>query len=119
VSAVARIGSNIVSSVTGNPGAALLLPILNPTLWTPTNPFLYDLDVTISNAVSRVDSVTSYFGMRKISLGTNNGFVKMLLNNQFVFQFGPLDQGFWPDGIYTAPTDDALRSDIEKIKAVG
>jgi beta-galactosidase/beta-glucuronidase len=119
VTAIARIGSNIVSVASGSPGAALTLPIPNSILWTPTNPFLYDLDVTISNAVSKVDSVTSYFGMRKISLGATNGFVKMLLNNQFVFQFGPLDQGFWPDGIYTAPTDNALRSDIEKIKAVG
>lgn len=119
VTATARIGSNVVSTISGNPGAKLLLPVANPNLWTPTNPFLYDLDVTLSNGVAAVDSVTSYFGMRKISLGTNNGFVKMLLNNQFVFQFGPLDQGFWPDGIYTAPTDNALRSDIEKIKAIG
>jgi hypothetical protein len=119
LNAVARMGSNVVASASGSPGSTLLLPVPNPTLWTPTNPFLYDLDVTLSNGATRVDSVTSYFGMRKISLGTNNGFVKMLLNNQFVFQFGPLDQGFWPDGIYTAPTDNALRSDIEKIKAVG
>jgi PA14 domain-containing protein/concanavalin A-like lectin/glucanase superfamily protein/glycosyl hydrolase family 127 (putative beta-L-arabinofuranosidase)/glycosyl hydrolase family 2/beta-L-arabinofuranosidase (glycosyl hydrolase family 127)/3-keto-disaccharide hydrolase/putative Ig domain-containing protein len=119
VNAVARVGSNIVSTVSGSPGSALMLPVPNPTLWTPTNPFLYDLDITVSNAAARVDSVTSYFGMRKISLGTTNGFVKMLLNNQFVFQFGPLDQGFWPDGIYTAPTDNALRGDLEKIKAVG
>ncbi|HWD92599.1 MAG TPA: PA14 domain-containing protein [Verrucomicrobiae bacterium] len=119
LNAVARIGSTVVATASGSPGASLLLPVPNPTLWTPTNPFLYDLDVTLSNAATKVDSVTSYFGMRKISLGTNNGFVKMLLNNQFVFQFGPLDQGFWPDGIYTAPTDNALRSDIEKIKAVG
>ena len=119
VNAIARVGSNIVSSVSGTPGTALLLPVPNATLWTPTNPFLYDLDVTLSDGATAVDSVTSYFGMRKISLGTTNGFVKMLLNNQFVFQFGPLDQGFWPDGIYTAPTDNALRSDIEKIKAIG
>jgi hypothetical protein len=119
LNAVARVGTNIVSSVSGSAGATLLLPMPNAIWWTPTNPFLYDLDITLSNGVSKVDSVTSYFGMRKISLGTNNGFVKMLLNNQFVFQFGPLDQGFWPDGIYTAPTDNALRSDLEKIKAIG
>jgi hypothetical protein len=119
VSATSRIGTNVISSVSGAPGAALLLPVPNPTLWCPTNPFLYDLDVTLSNATAKVDSITSYFGMRKISIGTNNGFVKMLLNNQFVFEFGTLDQGFWPDGIYTAPTDNALRSDIEKEKAVG
>ena len=119
VRAVARIGTNIVGSVSGAPGATLQLPVPNPHLWSPTNPFLYDLDVTLSNAVTKVDAVTSYFGMRKISLGTTNGFVKMLLNNQFVFQFGPLDQGFWPDGIYTAATDDALKSDIEQEKILG
>ena len=57
--------------------------------------------------------------MRKISLGTNNGFVKLFLNNQFVFEFGPLDQGFWPEGIYTAPTDLALKCDLETEKALG
>ena len=119
VHAVARSGTNVVGAISGAPGVALLLPVPNPTLWSPTNPFLYDLDITLSNGVAKVDSVTSYFGMRKISLGTTNGFVKMLLNNQFVFQFGPLDQGFWPDGIYTAPTDDALKSDIEQTKLFG
>jgi hypothetical protein len=119
VSAVARNGTNVVGGISGAPGAELLLPVPNPTLWWPTNPFLYDLQVTLSNGVTAVDSVSSYFGMRKISLGTTNGFVKMLLNNQFVFQFGPLDQGFWPDGIYTAPTDDALKSDIEQEKLFG
>ncbi len=119
INAVARIGTNFVSSVSGAAGSNLLLPVPNPNLWSPTNPFLYDLDVTISNASTKLDFVSSYFGMRKLSIATNNGFVKMLLNNQFVFQFGPLDQGFWPDGIYTAPTDNALRSDIEAEKAIG
>jgi hypothetical protein len=119
VRAVARIGTNLVGSIAGAPGAQLLLPVPNATLWSPTNPFLYDLDIILSNGPTRLDSVTSYFGMRKISLGTVGGFVKMLLNNQFVFQFGPLDQGFWPDGIYTAPTDDALKSDLEQEKTIG
>jgi len=119
VNAVARIGTNLVGSISGAPGGGLLLPVPNPILWCPTNPFLYDLEVTVSNGPARLDSVASYFGMRKISLGTSGGFVKMLLNNQFVFQFGPLDQGFWPDGIYTAPTDDALKSDLEQEKAIG
>jgi hypothetical protein len=118
VNAVAHVGTNAVGSVSGAPGVGLWLPVPNATLWTPTNPFLYELDITLSNGLAQVDSIASYFGMRKISLGTNNGFVKMLLNNQFVFQFGPLDQGFWPDGIYTAPTDLALRSDLEMEKAV-
>jgi hypothetical protein len=119
VHAVARNGTNVVGTISGVPGAELVVPVPNPTLWSPTNPFLYDLQITLSNGPTRVDSVASYFGMRKISLGTTNGFVKMLLNNQFVFQFGPLDQGFWPDGIYTAPTDDALKSDIEQEKLFG
>ncbi len=119
VSAIARIGTNVVGRISGAPGAILQLPVPNPNLWSPTNPFLYDLDVTLSNAVTKVDSITSYFGMRKVSLGTNDGFIKIFLNNQFVFQFGPLDQGFWPDGIYTAPTDLALKSDIESEKALG
>jgi hypothetical protein len=119
VNAVAHIGPNVVGTVSGPPGANLLLPVPNPNLWWPTNPFLYDLTVTLSNGPALVDSVDGYFGMRKISLGTNNGFIRILLNNQFVFQFGPLDQGFWPDGIYTAPTDAALKSDIELEKNFG
>jgi hypothetical protein len=119
VNAVAHIGSNVVGTVSGSPGVNLLLPVPNPNLWWPTNPFLYDLSVTLSNGPALVDSVDSYFGMRKVSLGTNNGFIKIQLNNQFIFQFGPLDQGFWPDGIYTAPTDSALKSDIEQEKNFG
>lgn len=119
VTAVAHIGDNVVGAVSGSPGANLLLPVPNPNLWWPTNPFLYDLTVTLSNGPTKLDSVEGYFGMRKISLATNNGFVRILLNNQFVFQYGPLDQGFWPDGIYTAPTDSALKSDIEQEKNFG
>jgi hypothetical protein len=119
VNAVAHLGPNVVGTVSGLPGANLSLPVPNPNLWWPTNPFLYDLTITLSNGPALVDKIDGYFGMRKISLATNNGFVRILLNNQFVFQFGPLDQGFWPDGIYTAPTDDALKSDIEQEKNFG
>jgi hypothetical protein len=119
VNAVARIGTNVVGAISGAPGAGLSLPVPSPTLWSPTNPFLYDLTVTLSNGPVMLDYVTSYFGMRKISLGTNSGFIRILLNNQYVFEFGPLDQGFWPDGIYTAPTDNALKSDLELEKAFG
>src|SRR5690606_30336744 len=67
-----------------------------------------------------LDEVSSYFAMRKISMqkGTD-GIQRMLLNNQFVFQYGPLDQGWWPDGLYTAPTDEALLFDIVKTKEMG
>jgi len=119
VNAVARSGTSVVGSASGTPSKEMTISIPKPTLWCPTNPFLYDLDITLLKAATPVDEVTSYFGMRKISLGTQDGFLKMLLNNEFVFEFGPLDQGFWPDGVYTAPTDDALKSDIELEKAFG
>jgi hypothetical protein len=89
-------------------------------LWSPDSPFLYDLKITLKNGASTVDSVTSYFGMRKIALKKDDaGITRLALNDQFTFQMGTLDQGFWPDGIYTAPTDDALKSDIEFLKRAG
>lgn len=88
-------------------------------LWSPTNPFLYDMKVYLVNGTQVLDSVSTYFGMRKISRKLVDGYYKMCLNNEVLFQMGPLDQGFWPDGIYTAPTDEALRFDIEKTKAFG
>jgi beta-galactosidase/beta-glucuronidase len=96
------------------------LPIANMKLWSPASPFLYDLNIRVMRNNKVVDEVKSYFAMRKISVGTDiNGIKRMMLNNQFQFQFGPLDQGWWPDGLYTAPTDEALKFDIEKTKAMG
>ncbi|MDR1682929.1 MAG: T9SS type A sorting domain-containing protein [Candidatus Symbiothrix sp.] len=88
-------------------------------LWSPDSPFLYDMKVVLLNGTEAIDSVSTYFGMRKISKQMIDGYQRMMLNNEFVFQMGPLDQGFWPDGIYTAPTDEALRFDIEKTKEFG
>jgi beta-galactosidase/beta-glucuronidase len=88
--------------------------------WSPASPFLYDLRITVFADGKKVDEVKSYFGMRKISLGKDaKGITRLCLNNQPLFEFGPLDQGFWPDGIYTAPTDEALRRDIEMTKKLG
>ncbi len=96
------------------------LQIQDAKLWSPSNPFLYDLRVAIIRKGKVVDEVKSYFAMRKISRGPDaNGVQRMLLNNEFTFQFGPLDQGWWPDGLYTAPTDEALRFDVEKTKEMG
>jgi len=110
---------SVVKTVTGVPGTELSIPIARPKLWSPDNPFLYDLNVKLvqGNAVS--DQVQSYFGMRKISLGVDHGIKKMFLNNKFVFEIGPLDQGFWPDGIYTQPTEAALKADIQGMKTYG
>ncbi len=109
----------VVQTATGSPNTEMTIEVPNTKLWSPDNPFLYDLGISLVQNGTAVDSVTSYFGMRKISLGLVDGYQKMLLNNQFVFQIGPLDQGFWPDGIYTAPTDDALKYDLQQTKALG
>lgn len=88
--------------------------------WSPDNPFLYDLKYTVTRKGKLIDEAGSYFAMRKISGGTDSkGVQRMLLNNEFVFQYGPLDQGWWPDGLYTAPTDEALKYDIVQTKAMG
>ena len=94
--------------------------IPNARLWSPDSPHLYDLTVTVIKNGKTVDSVESYFGMRKISLQKDRtGINRLFLNNKPLFQYGPLDQGWWPDGLYTAPTDDALRYDIEMLKKIG
>ena len=92
----------------------------NPKLWSPDDPFLYNLEVTVTNGSKQLDKVKSYTAMRKYSTKRDeNGIVRLQLNNKDLFQFGPLDQGWWPDGLYTAPTDEALRYDVVKTKDFG
>ncbi len=89
--------------VSENTDAVLIID--NAKLWSPDQPFLYDLRIAIVRGGKVIDEVKSYFGMRKISMAPDSGGIhRMLLNNTFVFQYGPLDQGWWPDGLYTAPT---------------
>lgn len=130
-----RPGQRLTGQAHGRIGEKLEIIIQDPKLWSPDSPFLYDLQVALGKEESRtesktskaltvsyeaVDRVTSYFGMRKISLGKDEaGVTRLLLNNKPLFQYGPLDQGFWPDGIYAAPTDEALRYDIEVLKKLG
>lgn len=95
------------------------IPISSLKLWSPTSPFLYDMEIELSDNGKVTDKVESYFGMRKISMGEKNGKPCMLLNNEYLFQYGVLDQGYWPDGIYTAPSDEALKFDLEKTKEFG
>ncbi|MHC4248249.1 MAG: glycoside hydrolase family 2 protein, partial [Planctomycetota bacterium] len=118
VELVAKDGDKIVAGGRGRPGEKITLSIKKPRLWSPITPFLYDLEATLTDGGS-VDRVDSYFGMRKISLGKVGGISKIFLNNDELFMQEPLDQGFWPDGIHTAPSDEALRYDIELTKYFG
>jgi len=110
----------IITSVSKTEGNEIVLNIPDPVLWSPENPFLYDIKVKLLSNGSVIDEVTSYAGMRKIAVGrTEDGFTRILLNNKFVWQLGPLDQGFWPDGIYTPPTEEAMKFDVEMLKQMG
>ena len=108
-----------VGNVSGAADQELHLIMQNPKLWSPDSPFLYDLVIELWQGNQLLDTVDSYFGMRKISLKMVDGINRLALNNEFIFQYGPLDQGWWPDGLYTAPTDEALRWDLEMTKAFG
>ncbi len=94
--------------VTG-PTARLVLPVADPLPWAPGHPTLYDLRVTLDTGHGRQDEVTSYFGLRSAGVGER----ALLLNDEPLFQRLVLDQGFYPDGIYTAPSDEALKNDID------
>ncbi|MBP6385123.1 MAG: beta-galactosidase [Pseudarcicella sp.] len=113
-------GNKLVASQKSNFIEINHIKIPNQKLWSPKNPFLYDIKIKLlRNETEVVDEVTGYFGMRKVSLKKEKGLQRLALNNEFLYQFGPLDQGYWPDGIYTAPTDEALKWDVEQIKDWG
>lgn len=96
------------------------IEIANPRLWSPDDPFLYELKMVLVDDNGQVlDEVDSYFGMRKISLGNVKGNKYLFLNNKPLFHYGTLDQGWWPDGLYTPPSDEAMKYDIEITKHMG
>ncbi|MCX7421924.1 MAG: hypothetical protein NT013_20585 [Planctomycetia bacterium] len=117
----------IASSQMAAGSTEVRLPIKNPKLWSPETPYLYRLELRLIYEAndgfadnSSYDDVQCYFAMRKISLGKDeHGIQRLMLNNKPLFQYGPLDQGFWPDGLYTAPTDEALKYDIEMTNKLG
>ena len=119
IHATAKDGKKIVGSVSGNSGTELYIPIKKAKLWSPESPFLYDLSIELKSGDTVLDQVESYFGMRKISIEQVGEHTKIFLNNQEIYSLGFLDQGFWPDGIYTAPTDEALRYDVQIQKDFG
>jgi hypothetical protein len=114
--AIARFQGAVAGRVSGKTGAEVSLPIPDPHLWDTEHPDLYDLDVTLGSG----DAVKSYFAMRTVeSRADSAGHPRVFLNHKPLLLIGPLDQGWWPDGLYTAPTDDALRFDIEATKKMG
>jgi hypothetical protein len=118
--AVSGVDSQLIQAK-GEVGQKISLVLQDARLWSPDSPFLYDMKILLKDSQDReIDHVESYFGMRKISVEKDEaGITRLFLNNGIQFMIGPLDQGWWPDGLYTAPTDEALRYDLEVIKQLG
>ncbi|MGW4785821.1 PA14 domain-containing protein [Streptomyces sp. NPDC004230] len=114
ITATAYDGKHKVATVTGRTGQPLTLRIPHARLWSPDHPFLYDLRVSVG-----ADRVGSYFGMRSIEVQKIDGAPRTVLNGKPVFMMATLDQGFWPDGLYTAPSDEALAYDLKMHKNMG
>ena len=110
----------VIATAKGLAGKTLRLAVKNPKLWSPEKPYLYDLKVSLLAGNKKLDEITSYTALRKISYKRDtNGIMRFQLNNRNLFQYGPLDQGWWPDGLYTAPSDEAMLFDIKKTKEFG
>ncbi len=119
VTAVARnAAGTVVARGQGAANAPFALHVPNEHLWSPDDPYLYKLEVAIQDRDSR-DHVASYFGMRSIAIANVGGYQKIVLNGKPIFSLAMLDQGFWPDGLYTAPSDAALQWDLQAQKDLG
>jgi hypothetical protein len=117
-------GKKVVAQGVGTPGEDLAIKVKDARLWSPDDPFLYDLSVDLLRGKGSnqkvLDHVTSYVGMREIGIAKGeDGRNRITLNGKITFLMSTLDQGYWPDGIYTAPTDDALAFDLEQHKRLG
>ncbi len=120
VEIVLKDGSKTVSHTKTIAGQEAQIAIENAKLWSPESPFLYDMEINLYSNGKLLDAVKSYAAMRKVSIKRDKkDIVRLQLNNKDYFHFGPLDQGWWPDGLYTAPTDEALLYDIKKTKDFG
>jgi hypothetical protein len=120
VTITAKDGGKKVVEAKGKTGQLIELKIENAKLWSPDSPNLYDLQVSLNDGRKMIDSVSSYFGMRKIEVKKDEkGVNRLFLNNKALFQYGPLDQGWWPDGLYTPATEEAMKYDIVMTKKYG
>jgi beta-galactosidase/beta-glucuronidase len=113
-------GGKRVAQARARADSAITVSINNPKLWSPNSPFLYDLELQLEGPDGPVEELQSYFGMRKISLGKGSLGNKVFhLNNKPLFHYGTLDQGWWPDGLHTPPSDEAMKYDIQVTKEMG
>lgn len=118
--ATVKDGNTTIASAKSAVEIPMEIEVPNSKHWHPDSPFLYGLEINLVSGGKVVDSVKSYFAMRKIAKKRDaKGIIRLQLNNKDYFQFGTLDQGWWPDGLYTAPSDEALKFDILKTKELG
>jgi beta-galactosidase/beta-glucuronidase len=110
----------VISTSKAAAGNSLDIHIENPRLWSPESPFIYDMEITLYSEGKKADYAKSYFAMRKFSTSRGeSGIMRLQLNNEDYFPMGTLDQGWWPDGLYTAPSDEALLYDIQMTRDLG
>ena len=120
IRAEALCAGEVISTAEGMTWIPFKMDIPDPHKWNPDDPYLYDLKLTLLKDDREIDSVGSYFAMRKVSIARDSaGLPRICLNNQPVFQLGPLDQGYWPDGLYTSPCEEAMLYDLEYTKKLG
>ena len=111
---VIGLDGRTIASHKGPSDKEFTFKVQHPKLWSPSSPTLYNLTVTLGD-----DEVSSYTGFRTISSGQVKGVQRPLLNGEFTFMFGTLDQGFWPDGLYVPPNKEALVYDLKMLKGLG
>lgn len=105
---------SVLGTGSGTSGSEFTFTVSGVEAWTPDTPTLYNLTVTMGD-----DTVSSYTGFRTVSKGEVGGVLRPLLNGEWVFQFATLDQGYWPDGLYTPPTYEAMVFDLQELKKLG
>ncbi len=113
-------GKTVVARGDGPAGSALTVKIPEPKPWSPASPSLYDLEIALDSATATVDAMQSYVGLRDIAVQADAaGVQRIFLNDDPLFQVGVIDQGYWPDGLYTPPSDEAIQTDISRAKQLG
>ncbi|MBQ6576801.1 MAG: beta-galactosidase [Bacteroidales bacterium] len=115
-----NLPGKVIAKASAFAGERVDLGIDDVRAWSPDEPYLYPVEISVKRDGKTLDRVTGYAAMREIGIVADNGGHKRIaLNGKSLFQLGPLDQGWWPDGLYTAPNDEALKFDVEKTKDLG